>query len=171
MSSPESDFYNDAHRLIYQHINLLGSHGKPADVITLAESLGSVQKLDYVGGMAYVGGAGAKRRALRTSGLTRRSSAGARCCGRLAAVGAEISDSAFTRWAARRAAARRSGEEGSTSPSRARGQVGFQEIRPLLTKVVERIEGTLQPRQCLRRDRHRHRLYRSRSHDIRLAAR
>ena len=28
--------------------------GLQADVVTLAESLGSVQKLDYVGGMAYV---------------------------------------------------------------------------------------------------------------------
>ena len=50
-----NDFYNDAHRLMYEHIISLGTHGKPADALTLAESLGSVQKLDYVGGLSYIG--------------------------------------------------------------------------------------------------------------------
>src|SRR4051812_16350759 len=45
------DFYNDAHRLMYEHIVNLGAHGKPADALTLAESLTSVLKLDYVGGL------------------------------------------------------------------------------------------------------------------------
>ena len=51
----EDDFYSDAHRVIYRHIVALGSEGKPVDVITLSETLGSVQKLDYVGGLAYLG--------------------------------------------------------------------------------------------------------------------
>ncbi|HEY2817683.1 MAG TPA: replicative DNA helicase [Casimicrobiaceae bacterium] len=49
------DFYSDAHRVVYRHVMQLIGEGKPADVITLAESLSSTQKLDYVGGLAYLG--------------------------------------------------------------------------------------------------------------------
>src|SRR5512134_1709979 len=50
-----ADFYSEAHRLIYAHITRLLADGKPADVVTVSESLASVQKLDYVGGLAYLG--------------------------------------------------------------------------------------------------------------------
>jgi replicative DNA helicase len=49
------DFYSEAHRFIYAHILKLAADGKPADVVTVSESLSSVQKLDYVGGLAYLG--------------------------------------------------------------------------------------------------------------------
>jgi replicative DNA helicase len=49
------DFYSEAHRFIYAHILKLAAEGKPADVVTVSESLASVQKLDYVGGLAYLG--------------------------------------------------------------------------------------------------------------------
>ncbi len=51
----DADFYSEAHRLIYAHIVRLVADGKPADVVTVSESLASVQKLDYVGGLAYLG--------------------------------------------------------------------------------------------------------------------
>ena len=51
----DADFYSEAHRLIYQHILRLVADGKPADVVTVSESLSSSQKLDYVGGLAYLG--------------------------------------------------------------------------------------------------------------------
>jgi replicative DNA helicase len=51
----EADFYSEAHRLVYRHIVQLGAEGKPADVVTVAEALDSAQKLDYVGGLAYLG--------------------------------------------------------------------------------------------------------------------
>jgi replicative DNA helicase len=51
----EDDFYSDAHRVIYRHILSLAADGKPVDVVTLSEALGQVQKLDYVGGLAYLG--------------------------------------------------------------------------------------------------------------------
>ncbi len=51
----EEDFYTDAHRVIYRHISTLVSEGKPVDVVTLSEALASTQKLDYVGGLAYLG--------------------------------------------------------------------------------------------------------------------
>ncbi|MFO1313452.1 MAG: replicative DNA helicase [Burkholderiales bacterium] len=51
----EDDFYSDAHRVIYRHVLGLIGDGKPVDVVTLSEALGSAQKLDYVGGLAYLG--------------------------------------------------------------------------------------------------------------------
>ncbi|MFO1412580.1 MAG: replicative DNA helicase [Burkholderiales bacterium] len=51
----EDDFYSDAHRVIYRHIATLAGEGKPVDVVTLSEALASTQKLDYVGGLAYLG--------------------------------------------------------------------------------------------------------------------
>jgi replicative DNA helicase len=50
-----ADFYSDAHRLVYAHIVKLVAENKPADVVTVSESLASVQKLDYIGGLAYLG--------------------------------------------------------------------------------------------------------------------
>ncbi|MBP1621062.1 MAG: helicase [Acidobacteria bacterium] len=51
----DADFYSEAHRLIYQHIVRLIADAQPADVVTVSEALGSAQKLDYVGGLAYLG--------------------------------------------------------------------------------------------------------------------
>ncbi|MBE7523392.1 MAG: replicative DNA helicase [Burkholderiales bacterium] len=50
-----ADFYSDAHRTIYDHAARLIGEGRPADAVTLAESLASSGKLDHVGGLAYLG--------------------------------------------------------------------------------------------------------------------
>lgn len=50
-----SDFYRHDHRLIYQHINQLINSSKPADIITVAESLENNAELSGVGGIAYLG--------------------------------------------------------------------------------------------------------------------
>ena len=50
-----SDFYRHDHRLIYQHINQLINSSKPADIITVAESLENTAELSGVGGIAYLG--------------------------------------------------------------------------------------------------------------------
>jgi replicative DNA helicase len=73
------DFYNDAHRSLYGAMMTLIADNKPADVITVAEALGSVKKLEYVGGMAYLG-ALVENAARPTSAATRRSSANAPSC-------------------------------------------------------------------------------------------
>ncbi|HQU50673.1 MAG TPA: DnaB-like helicase N-terminal domain-containing protein, partial [Casimicrobiaceae bacterium] len=49
-----ADFYSDAHRIIYDHAARLIGEGRPADAVTLAESLASAGKLDHVGGLAYL---------------------------------------------------------------------------------------------------------------------
>jgi replicative DNA helicase len=51
----EADYYSEAHRLIHAHIVRLITEGKPADVVTVSESLASTHQLDYVGGLAYLG--------------------------------------------------------------------------------------------------------------------
>ncbi len=50
-----SDFYRHDHRLIYQHITQLINSSKPADIITVAESLENSAELSGVGGIAYLG--------------------------------------------------------------------------------------------------------------------
>ena len=50
-----NDFYRHDHRLIYQHINQLINSSKPADIITVAESLESSAELSDIGGIAYLG--------------------------------------------------------------------------------------------------------------------
>ncbi|MBI3068311.1 MAG: replicative DNA helicase, partial [Betaproteobacteria bacterium] len=51
----EADFYRADHRLIYQHIAALIENNKPADVLTVAESLERSGKLQDAGGQAYIG--------------------------------------------------------------------------------------------------------------------
>ena len=51
----ESDFYRGDHRQIYRAIVKLIEHARPADVVTVAESLESTKDLQGVGGIAYLG--------------------------------------------------------------------------------------------------------------------
>ena len=48
------DFYRDDHRKIYRHISRLIENNKPADVLTLAESLQLSGELQNIGGINYL---------------------------------------------------------------------------------------------------------------------
>jgi replicative DNA helicase len=48
----EADFYRADHRAIFQHIALLIENNKPADALTVAESLERSAKLAEVGGQS-----------------------------------------------------------------------------------------------------------------------
>src|ERR1700744_4804410 len=50
----QSDFYRYDHRIIFEHIGKLIAATRPADVITVYESLGTAGKADEVGGLAYL---------------------------------------------------------------------------------------------------------------------
>ena len=50
-----SDFYRHDHRLIFQHIGKLIEHNRPADIVTVAESLENSAELSSIGGIAYLG--------------------------------------------------------------------------------------------------------------------
>ena len=91
----ENEFYRADHRLIFQHIILLIENGKPADVLTVAESLERSAKLEEAGGQAYLG----------SLALNTPSAANIRRYGeivrersimrQLVAVGTDIADSAY----------------------------------------------------------------------------
>jgi replicative DNA helicase len=51
----EGDFYRDDHRRIFAHIRKLITMGKPADVVTVFESIEKSNEVDQTGGMAYLG--------------------------------------------------------------------------------------------------------------------
>jgi replicative DNA helicase len=138
----DDDFYRQDHRLIYRHICKLVEHSKPADVVTVAESLEMSAELQNVGGLAYVGvivqntpsAANIRRYAeiVRERSVMRK----------LAQVGSEISDSAYS--PAGRSAANLLDEAEAKvfeiAEAGARGKQGFVDIQPLLKQVVERIE-------------------------------
>lgn len=138
----EADFYRHDHRLIYRHIFKLIERNKPADVITVAESLENSAELQNAGGLAYLGAlaqntpsaANIRRYAeiVRDRSVLRK----------LAAVATEIADSAYNPLG-REAVDLLNEAEAKVfhiAEAGARGQIGFAEIQPLLTQVVERID-------------------------------
>jgi replicative DNA helicase len=135
-------FYSDAHRSLYNAIMQLIADNKPADVVTVAEALGSINKLDYIGGMAYLG---ALVENVPTAANIRRYAEIVQeraILRRLAAAGGEIAESAFHPLgrSVREILDQAETKVFEIAEHGARGQQGFQEIRPLLTQVVERIE-------------------------------
>src|SRR6266581_9763158 len=50
----ERDFYRDDHRRIFRHIARLIEKGKPADVVTVDESIKASEDKDKTGGIAYL---------------------------------------------------------------------------------------------------------------------
>lgn len=138
----EADFYTDAHRLIFGHVLSLVSEGHPADVITVAERLESVKKLDYVGGLSYLGQLAQN---VPTAANIRRYSEIVRersILRALAGAGTSIVESAYNPMgrAAREILDQAEQKVFEIAEQGMRSEGGFQEIRPLLTQVVDRIE-------------------------------
>ncbi len=137
-----ADFYRADHRQIYHHISGLVENNKPADVLTVVESLERSGKLEEVGGQAYIGSlavntpsaANIRRYAeiVRERAIMRK----------LAEVGTGITESVFAPLGRNAADLLESAEKEifAIAEAGARGRQGFQEIPGLLTKVVERID-------------------------------
>ena len=49
------DFYRDDHRRIFRHIAKLIEQNRPADVVTVAESIDSSEDKEKTGGITYLG--------------------------------------------------------------------------------------------------------------------
>lgn len=138
----EADFYRADHRTIFQHISQLIEHNKPADALTVAESLERSGKLVDVGGQAYIG----------SLALNTPSAANIRRYGEivrersilrnLAAVGTEIADSAYTPSGkdALRLIDEAEARVFQIAEAGAKTKQGFSKIDPLLTETVERID-------------------------------
>ncbi len=137
-----ADFYRDDHRRIFRHINLLIERGKPADVVTVFESIEKSDEVDASGGLAYLGeianntpsAANIRRYAeiVRERAILRK----------LVTVGDEIAASALNPL----------GKEAKTLLDQAEAKIfeiaeagsrttqGFVPIQPLLGQVVDRIQ-------------------------------
>src|SRR5574341_2113480 len=50
-----ADFYRDDHRRIYRHLARMIEAGRPADVVTVSESIEASEDKDRTGGPAYLG--------------------------------------------------------------------------------------------------------------------
>ena len=138
----DTDFYRDEHRRIWRHISRLIEKGRPADVVTVDESIKSSEDRDRTGGLAYLGtlaqstpsAHNIKRYAeiVRDRAIMRR----------LVEVGTEISDTALN------PQGREVGQLLDEAESRvfeiaeagARGNQGLVEIQPILAQVMERID-------------------------------
>jgi replicative DNA helicase len=136
------DFYRFDHRLIFQHIVKLVNASKPADVITVFESLSSAGKAEEVGGLSYLNAlaqntpsaANIRRYAeiVRDRGVLRK----------LISVSDEIASNAFNPQGreVKQMLDEAESKIFAIAEEGARGSQGFIEIQPLLTQVVERID-------------------------------
>jgi len=144
----EQDFYRREHRLIFAAIARLADQQQPLDVGTVAESLERREQLDDAGGLPYLSSIATETPSaaniLAYAKIVREHS----IMRQLISVGTSIADSGFQP-AGRDAAALLDEAERCVfeiSEQQARGGGGFQVIRSLLSRAVERIE-TLYERQ------------------------
>ncbi|MFN0302023.1 MAG: replicative DNA helicase [Burkholderiales bacterium] len=136
------DFYRDDHRRIFRHIGKLIEYSRPADVVTVAESIESSEDKDKTGGIAYLGSLASSTPSahnIRRYGEIVRERSIMR---RLVTVGNDIADSAVTP----------SGKDVSQlldeaeskvfeiAEAGAKGRQGFVDIQTVLGGVMERID-------------------------------
>ena len=136
------NFYRFDHRIIFQHIEKLINTLRPADVITVYESLASMGKADEVGGLAYLNALAQNTpsasnirhyaQIVKDRGVLRK----------LITVADEISGEAFSTQGKEVKQVLDEAETKifSIKEEGARGTLGFQEMAPLLTQVVARID-------------------------------
>ena len=136
------DFYRDDHRRIYRHLAKLIEHGKPADVVTVAESIEASEDKDRTGGPAYLGSLAQNTPSAlnirRYAELVRERSVQRR----LIQVATEIAESALA------PSGKEVGQLLDEAESRIlevgekgqRGTQGFEPIQPVLARVFERID-------------------------------
>jgi replicative DNA helicase len=138
----EADFYRADHRAIFQHIAQLIEQNRPADSLTVTESLERSGKLSEAGGQAYIAALALNTPSAanirRYAEIVRERSV----LRNLAAVGTAIADSAYSP----------SGKDAHVLIDEAEARVfqiaeagaktrqGFTKIDPLLTETVERID-------------------------------
>jgi len=136
------DFYRADHRLIFEHIGALIENVRPADALTVAESLERSGRLAEVGGNAYLGTLAANTPSAanirRYAEIVRERSV----MRNLAAIGTDIADSAYNPLGRDAKALL---DEAETkifriAESGSKARQGFVKIDPLLTETVERVD-------------------------------
>jgi len=138
----EHDFYRADHRLVFQHIGALIEHGKPADTLTVAESLERSGNLGEIGGHSYLASLSLNTPSAanirRYAEIVRERSV----MRNLAAIGTDIADSAYNPLGRDAKALL---DEAETkifriAESGSKARQGFVKIDPLLTETVERVD-------------------------------
>lgn len=137
-----SDFYQHDHKTIYEHICKLIEKNRPADIVTVAESLESTAELSGIGGIAYLG---ALAQNTPTAANIRRYAEIVReraVMRKLVIVGSGIAESAYNP----------NGRDAQKLLDEAEAKIfqiaeggnrtgqGFQDIKELLPQVAERID-------------------------------
>ena len=136
------DFYRDDHRRIFRHISKLIEASRPADVVTVGESIEASEDKDRTGGLAYLGALAQNTPSAlnirRYAELVRERAVQRR----LAQVATEIAESALG------PSGKEIGQLLDEAESRIleigekgqRGTQGYEEIQPVLARVFERID-------------------------------
>ncbi|MEJ0004781.1 MAG: replicative DNA helicase [Pararobbsia sp.] len=138
----ESDFYRFDHRLIFQHIGRLIAATRPADVITVFESLTSAGKADDVGGLAYLNALAQNTPSAANIRRYAEIVHDRAVLRKLVTVADEISGDAFNPQGkeVRQLLDEAEAKVFAIAEAGSRGTQGFLEIKPLLSQVVERID-------------------------------
>jgi len=136
------DFYRKDHRLIFRTIENLADKQIPFDVITISEALEAIGELDNAGGLAYLGmlakDTPSAANIVSYANIVRDRSV----LRQLIHIGTDISDSAFNTEGRDTAELLENAEREvfRIAEQRQKGQSGFQPIKSLLAKAVDRIE-------------------------------
>ena len=138
----QADFYRHDHRLIYTHIAKLIEQNRPADIVTVAESLENSAELSSVGGIAYLG---ALAQNTPTAANIRRYAEIVRersIMRKLVEVGSGIAESAYNPQGrdAQQLLDEAEAKIFQIAESGNRGSQGFVNIQTLLPKVADRID-------------------------------
>jgi replicative DNA helicase len=136
------DFYRDDHRRIFRQIAKLIEAGRPADVVTTSEAIDATEDKDKTGGAVYLaslaqnspGAVNIRRYAeiVRERAIQRR----------LAQVATEIADRALNPGGSEVTQLLEQAEISILEVGESGGRIGkgFQEISPVLARVLERID-------------------------------
>jgi replicative DNA helicase len=136
------DFYRDDHRRIWRHISRLIEANRPADVVTVTESIEASEDKDRTGGAAYLGALAQNTPSAlnirRYAELVRERSVQRR----LAHVATEIAEDALSPGGKEIGLLLDEAESKifQIAESGARRDQGLLEIKPVLAKVFERID-------------------------------
>ncbi|AFZ82686.1 replicative DNA helicase [Candidatus Kinetoplastidibacterium crithidiae] len=138
----EEDFYKNEHKIIWKHIEKLISADRPVDIITINDSLLNSGKSEDVGGIEYLNAlahntpsaANIRRYAeiVRERAILRK----------LISISEEISENALNTKGkdAKQILDEAEAKVFRIAQDRISNFIGFQEIQPLLSQVVERID-------------------------------
>jgi replicative DNA helicase len=137
-----ADFYQHDHKTIFQHIGKLIERNRPADIVTVAESLESTAELAQVGGIAYLG---ALAQNTPTAANIRRYAEIVRerhIMRKLVTVGSGIAESAYSPNGrdAQKLLDEAESKIFQIAEGGQRSGQGFQDIKLLLPQVAERID-------------------------------